>query len=114
MSQATKAAEIATASHDAIRKLPPSNPQKRDFTARYVVRMLTGSFHKRCATRLRVAPPMTIKLKSDPQTMIATPASHSSTKIASRISLEVAVNSRKVMVLMVEPSAETSTGGAAI
>src|SRR5207253_2270513 len=104
------ATEAANPSHDAISKLPPRSPQKRDFTARYVVLMLTGSFQSKCATRLRVAPPITMMLKSDPQPIITTPASHNSTKNANRISLEVAVNSRKVMVVIVEPAAETNTG----
>src|SRR5436305_14145428 len=91
MNQAMNATEEANPSHDAISKLPPSSPQKRDFTARYVVRMLAGSFQSKCATRLRVAPPITMMLKSDPQPMIKTPASHKSTKNASRISLDVAV-----------------------
>src|SRR6266496_222908 len=112
MNQPMNATVTANPSHDAISKLPPSSPQKRDSTARYVVRMLTGSFQSKCATRLRVAPPITMMLKSDPQPMITTPASHNSTKSASRISLEVAVNSRKVMVVIVEPTAETKTGGA--
>src|SRR5207244_5512867 len=103
MDQAISATEAANPSHDAMSKLPPSSPQKRDFTALYVVRMLTGSFQSKCATRLRVAPPITMMLKSDPQPMITTPASHNSTKSARRISLDVAVNSRKVMVVIVEP-----------
>src|SRR5437764_425046 len=83
------------------------NAQKRSLTARYVVRKLTGSFHKRCATRLRAAPPITIKLNSDPPMAIPKPASNIRTYRATRASLEVTNIARKAMVVSVEPTAET-------
>src|SRR5439155_1218760 len=70
--------------HTPTSTLAPSNAQKRSLTARYVVRKLTGSFHKRCATRLRAAPPITIRLNSDPPMAIPKPASNIRTYRATR------------------------------
>ena len=63
----------ANASHMATIMLAPSSPQKRAFTPRYVARKLTGSFQIRCETKLRVAPPITIRLKRDPATVTPMP-----------------------------------------
>src|SRR3989442_12745733 len=101
------ATEPANPSHDAISKLPPRSPQKRDFTARYVVLMLTGSFHSKCATRLRVAPPITMMLNNDPHQMITTTDSHKRTKNSRRNSLDVAMNSRNVMEWNFDPNDRT-------
>src|SRR5436190_2036907 len=69
----------ASKSHIATTTLAANNPQNLDLTARYVVRNATGSSQNKCATRLRVAPPMTIKLNSAPQMIITMPASKSRT-----------------------------------
>src|SRR6267143_4010513 len=114
MMNAEKPRSAAKASHNATTTLAPSNPQKRDFTARYVARTVTGSLQSRWATKVRVAPPITMMLKSAPQIMITMPPSQRSTYSAMLRSLAVAVSSRQAIVLIVEPRAETSTGGAGI
>src|SRR2546430_14494462 len=96
----------ANPSQSATRTLAPSSPQNLSLTARYVVRAVTGSFQTRGATRLRVAPPMTIKLNSAPQNDTIKPANKTRKYIARLTSLEVDIRLRPATVNKVGPKAE--------
>src|SRR6266498_3500656 len=59
MYQPKNATVKARASHSIMMSVAPNKDQNLERTAAYVVRTSTGSFQRRCVTRLREAPPMT-------------------------------------------------------